>query len=40
MAEPVLRLAAIRKSYNPGTPTEVEVLHGVDLELARTSSAR
>jgi lipoprotein-releasing system ATP-binding protein len=33
VAEPVLRLAAIRKSYNPGTPTEVEVLHGVDLEL-------
>jgi lipoprotein-releasing system ATP-binding protein len=29
----VLRLEAIRKSYNPGTPTEVEVLHGVDLEL-------
>jgi lipoprotein-releasing system ATP-binding protein len=29
----VLRLEAIRKSYNPGTPTEVEVLHGIDLEL-------
>ena len=24
MAEPVLRLEAIRKSYNPGTPTEVD----------------
>jgi lipoprotein-releasing system ATP-binding protein len=30
----VLRLEAIRKSYNPGAPTEVEVLHGIDLELA------
>jgi lipoprotein-releasing system ATP-binding protein len=29
----VLRLEAIRKSYNPGTPTEVEVLHGIDLAL-------
>jgi lipoprotein-releasing system ATP-binding protein len=29
----VLRLEAIRKSYNPGAPTEVEVLHGIDLEL-------
>jgi lipoprotein-releasing system ATP-binding protein len=29
----VLRLEAIRKSYNPGTPVEVEVLHGIDLEL-------
>jgi len=29
----VLRLEAIRKSYNPGTPTEVEVLHGIDLSL-------
>jgi lipoprotein-releasing system ATP-binding protein len=33
VAEPVLRLEAIRKSYNPGTPTEVEVLHGIDLAL-------
>jgi lipoprotein-releasing system ATP-binding protein len=33
VASAVLRLEAIRKSYNPGTPTEVEVLHGVDLEL-------
>jgi lipoprotein-releasing system ATP-binding protein len=29
----VLRLEAICKSYNPGTPTEVEVLHGIDLAL-------
>jgi lipoprotein-releasing system ATP-binding protein len=33
MAEPVLRLEGVRKSYNPGTPIEVEVLHGIDLEL-------
>ena len=30
---PVLQLRALRKSYNPGTPLEVEVLHGIDLEL-------
>ena len=36
MAEPVLRLQAIRKSYSAGTPTEVEVLHGIDLELGRS----
>jgi lipoprotein-releasing system ATP-binding protein len=33
VASSVLRLEAIRKSYNPGTPTEMEVLHGIDLEL-------
>jgi lipoprotein-releasing system ATP-binding protein len=33
VAEPVLRLEAIHKSYHAGTPTETEVLHGVDLEL-------
>ena len=33
MDKAVLRLEAIHKSYNPGTPTEVEVLHGIDLEL-------
>jgi lipoprotein-releasing system ATP-binding protein len=33
MAEAVLRLEGVRKSYNPGTPIEVEVLHGIDLEL-------
>jgi len=36
VAEPVLRLQAIRKSYNAGTPTEVEVLHGIDLELGKS----
>lgn len=32
---PVLRLEGLRKRYNVGKPTEVEVLHGIDLELAR-----
>ena len=32
---PVLRLEQVRKSYNVGTPVEVEVLHGIDLEIAR-----
>jgi lipoprotein-releasing system ATP-binding protein len=36
VVEPVLRLEAIRKSYHAGTPTEVEVLHGIDLELGRS----
>jgi len=31
----VLRLEGIRKSFNPGTPLEVEVLHGIDLVLRR-----
>ncbi len=35
MAEEVLRLAAITKAYNAGTPLETEVLHGIDLVLAR-----
>ena len=29
----VLRLEGLRKSYNVGQPTEVEVLHGIDLRL-------
>ncbi|HVS77461.1 MAG TPA: ATP-binding cassette domain-containing protein, partial [Steroidobacteraceae bacterium] len=33
--EDVLRLAGLRKSYNLGLSTEVEVLHGVDLSLGR-----
>ncbi len=35
MAEraPVLDLRAVRKSYAAGTPLEVEVLHGIDLQL-------
>jgi lipoprotein-releasing system ATP-binding protein len=36
VVEPVLSLQAIRKSYNAGTPTEVEVLHGIDLELGKS----
>ena len=30
-----LRLEGVRKSYGVGTPAEVEVLHGIDLTLAR-----
>jgi lipoprotein-releasing system ATP-binding protein len=33
MHEEVLRLAGLRKSYNVGMPTELEVLHGLDLTL-------
>ena len=29
----VLRLVGVRKSYNLGQPSEVEVLHGIDLTL-------
>ncbi len=32
-AADVLRLEAVKKSYNVGTPGEVEVLHGIDLGL-------
>ena len=35
MAEPVVRLDGVRKAYNVGTPIEVEVLHGIDLTVAR-----
>ena len=35
-AQEVLRLAGLRKSYNVGKPTEVEVLHGLDLRLQRS----
>ncbi|HEY9142807.1 MAG TPA: ABC transporter ATP-binding protein [Arenimonas sp.] len=35
----VLRLQGIRKSYNVGKPTEVEVLHGLDLRLQRCDFA-
>ena len=35
MAEPVLFLESVCKSYNVGTPVETEVLHGIDLELER-----
>lgn len=37
--ENVLRLVGVRKSYNVGRPTETEVLHGIDLELARSDFA-
>lgn len=33
MAEPILALRSVRKSYGVGLPTETEVLHGIDLEL-------
>jgi lipoprotein-releasing system ATP-binding protein len=35
VADPVLRLDDIHKAYNVGMPVEIEVLHGIDLELAR-----
>jgi lipoprotein-releasing system ATP-binding protein len=35
VAEEVLRLEGIRKAYNVGTPTEAEVLHGIDLALEK-----
>ena len=35
MADAVLALEGIRKSYNVGTPVETEVLHGVDLVLRK-----
>ena len=35
MADTVVRLAGIRKAYNPGTPAETEVLHGIDLALEK-----
>jgi len=34
-SEEVLRLAGVGKVYNPGTPQESAVLHGIDLRLAR-----
>lgn len=35
MAEEILRLERVCKSYNVGMPSETEVLHDVDLRLAR-----
>jgi len=35
----VVRLQGLRRSYNVGKPTEVEVLHGLDLSLARRDFA-
>jgi lipoprotein-releasing system ATP-binding protein len=37
--EEVLRLEGLRKSYNVGMPTEIEVLHGLDLKLERRDFA-
>jgi len=34
-AVPVVKLEGVRKAYGTGTPVEVEVLHGIDLELQR-----
>jgi lipoprotein-releasing system ATP-binding protein len=31
----VLRLQALRKSYNVGLPNEAEVLHGIDMRIGR-----
>ena len=31
----VVRLRAVRKAYNVGTPVETEVLHGIDLRLEK-----
>jgi lipoprotein-releasing system ATP-binding protein len=35
----VLRMHGLRKSYNVGLATEVEVLHGLDMTLARSDFA-
>jgi len=35
----VLRLEAIKKSYNVGLPTETEVLHGINLSITRLDFA-
>ena len=32
---PIVAMSAVRKSYDIGTPIEAEVLHGIDLVLAR-----
>ncbi len=32
-AAAVVRLQGVRKAYNPGTPIETEVLHGIDLSV-------
>ncbi|MGZ3238480.1 MAG: ABC transporter ATP-binding protein [Burkholderiaceae bacterium] len=35
MADEVLRLEAIKKSYGIGSPAETEVLHGIDLSIKK-----
>ncbi len=32
---PVLHLSGVRRSYNIGTSSEIEILHGIDLDLHR-----
>jgi lipoprotein-releasing system ATP-binding protein len=32
---PVLHLEGIRRSYNIGRPSEIEILHGIDLDLSK-----
>lgn len=39
VSQEVLRLDALRKSYNIGQPNEVEILHGIDLCIARQDFA-
>ena len=34
-ASPLVTLRGVRKTYNAGLPNEAEVLHGIDLDLAR-----
>ena len=34
-AEALIALQGLRKTYNPGLPSEQEVLHGIDLRVAR-----
>ncbi|APE42897.1 ABC transporter [Sulfitobacter alexandrii] len=34
MSDPALDLKGIAKSYNPGAPNEVQVLRGIDLQVA------
>ena len=38
-SDATLRLEGIRKSYGTGTAHEAEVLHGIDLTLARSEFA-
>ena len=33
--ETIVQLQGVRKAFNPGTPLETEVLHGIDLTLLR-----
>jgi lipoprotein-releasing system ATP-binding protein len=33
--EPLVTLRGVHKRYNIGLPSEAEILHGIDLDLAR-----